>query len=480
MRKLLLPLFLGAALPGLALANPHAYPSGPNIGFGDSTALDRLQGNKKNPASPISDVRRGVRMGVIGFSLSYEIGDVEDIGDRFEEFEDSVDEFGDSLDEFDGISNNEDIDGLVELIEGGQRVQDSIVNLTDDLYLGLGIKGNVLPFPLEITSDTLRGSLFFDVDFDIRGNLSVHYGIPGDSPFSVLSTDTGDYHTDDDCNDFNGKPFCIDDDGNVYADSDPDNKIELDDEALGDPAALAQGAYTRTISIGYGTAVAQYPTGTLFAGGRLNHFEVELSRTASDFDDDMGDTLTDGYTSNQRQSTDFGLDAGLVWVSDWYQLGATLININTPSFAYHSVPQDCNGDSSCELLNDAIDRGDIERSQDYEMEPQLSLEAAAQTPGRNWLLSAALDANAVDGPFGEDYNDAYQWFTLGAAYQPSTALLPGARFGYRQNLAGSELSYLSGGFTLANFFSLDAAVSTDTVDSVPRGFMLSAGLETRF
>lgn len=484
MRKAILTLIIGSILPilpGLATANPHSYPSGPNIGFGDSTALDRLQGNKENPAAPISDVRRGLRMGVVGFSIAYELGDVDNFGDRFDNFETQVQEFEDSLDNF-GTNNDDDESVIVDLVESGKQAQQSVVDLTQGLYIGLGVKGNALPFPLEITSDALRGSLFLDVDFDVRSNISVLYGIPDDSPFSILSTDTNDYNVNGDCNDssdFSGKPFCINSGGDVF--SSPGEQVELDSTSLGEPSALVQGAFTRTISLGYGTTLSQNRAGTLFFGGRINHFAVELAQTAAGFEDEMMDTLQDGYKENRHSSTDVGLDAGLVWAGEWYRLGATAVNINGPTFAYSTIPESCGGEKSCELLNDAIERGDISRNRDYEMEPQLSFEGTIQTPGSSWLLSASADVNSVEGPFGKQFNDAYQWATLGAAYQPSAAWLPGARFSYRQNLAGSELSYVSGGLTLLGILSLDAAVATEMVDdTVPRGVMVSLGLETRF
>ena len=62
----------------------------------------------------------------------------------------------------------------------------------------------------------------------------------------------------------------------------------------------------------------------------------------------------------------------------------------------------------------------------------------------------------------------------------SSPALPGWRLGYRQNLAGSEIGYITGGVTLFRVLTLDAAMSTETVDSVPRAFMFNAGVGVRF
>lgn len=488
MRKILLPLLLTALIPGISAANPHGYPSGANIGFGDSTALERLQAKKKNPAAPMADVRRGVSIGIFGLSIGYEFGDLKDMDKKFEEFENNVNDLETKLEDIDAELEDFDegsLDAVTDLVESGQAVQSPIQEITDELYVGLGVKGSVLPFPLEITSEALRGSLFFDLDFDLRTNLSVLYGIPDSSPFSQLSTDKDDYgFSDGTCgsDDFTSHDFCVDDKGDIY--TAPNEQLELmesdGEDILGSPAAYVQAALTRTFSLGYGSAIYQNGNGTLFAGGRLNHFDVELTRVAAGFEDDPMETLQEEMDANRKNSSDFGLDAGVVWASDLYQFGATILNVNAPSFAYTAVPQSCDNNESCQLLNDAIERGDIERSQEYEMETQVSVEGAIQSPGRSWLVSASVDVNPVDGPFGEQFYDSYQWLSAGVAYQPDFALLPGIRFGYRQNMVGSELKYISGGVTLFNLLSLDAAATTEMVESVPRGFMLSAGLELSF
>jgi hypothetical protein len=96
------------------------------------------------------------------------------------------------------------------------------------------------------------------------------------------------------------------------------------------------------------------------------------------------------------------------------------------------------------------------------------------------VLNAAIDANAVMDPVGDDY----QWATFSAAYATNSWILPGFRVGYRSNLAGTELDYLDAGFTLFKVLNLDVAWGLDSVeidgDSAPRSLLVNLGLELSF
>ena len=59
--------------------------------------------------------------------------------------------------------------------------------------------------------------------------------------------------------------------------------------------------------------------------------------------------------------------------------------------------------------------------------------------------------------------------------------LPNIRAGYRQNLAGTELGYLSVGFTAFKFINFDISSALDTVKidgtELPQGVMTSIGFQ---
>lgn len=117
----------------------------------------------------------------------------------------------------------------------------------------------------------------------------------------------------------------------------------------------------------------------------------------------------------------------------------------------------------------------------YEMKPQLQLEGAVYSESQNWVVNAGLDANAVPDPVGRDF----QWLTLSGAYATDSWWIPGARVGYRTNLAGSKLSYVTGGLTMFKALSLDVAYGLDSVtddkgNSIPRSAMINLGLQMTF
>jgi hypothetical protein len=71
------------------------------------------------------------------------------------------------------------------------------------------------------------------------------------------------------------------------------------------------------------------------------------------------------------------------------------------------------------------------------------------------------------------------------SYYGDSHFLPGVRVGYRQNMAGTELSYASLGLTFLKRLNVDLAVALDTVededgDELPRGGYFSIGYDTAF
>ncbi|WP_200192373.1 conjugal transfer protein TraF [Halorhodospira abdelmalekii] len=471
-----------------ALAYHPYHPPGSSLGFGDATRYDQLQSSKRNPAGPISASNRGVRMGILGIGVGAELGKVDDFADDFEQLGDDFDKlegFDERIRDFEDTittlkdtpgPNSEDElrDALESLDQDIKDLQDLEIAVNDLLnllgergYLAIGVTGNHAPFPLEVTHDALRGSVTVDLEYGFRGHVSVLHGAELATGLRDIdfSTDPEDYLENGELN-------------TEKLDTLLDTDLKLDDDAIEKQleqfGGYIRGIQTRTLSIGYGTAVYTHPQGILFAGGRLNHHQVELSRVVVSFDDDAGDTLSDEWDSNSRERSAFGVDAGVMWVGDGYRAGATARNLNSPSFKYPQVRDN-------ETYDRATARGEIDTGASYTMEPQLTVEGAVSLgEDERWLVGAALDLNEIEGPFADNSENAYQWATIGASYHHPRFYIPSARLGYRKNLAGTELGYISGGLTLFNLFNLDLAVATERVDSVPRGFFANLGFETAF
>ena len=462
---------LAALLPLTAAANHQ--PPGSALGFGDATRFADTQGSKQNPAGPIAGSERGVRMGVFSLGLSYEVGDVDDFGDDFEDLGDDFEALEGLPDEIEALDpvDEDAIDDLAnrigELQDLERRTNDLLNDLGEDGYLTAGAMGQFVPFPFETTHDALRGSLLVDLEYSARGHLSVLHEGELTTAAAQLSDHPGDYGFDENC----GETYCIDEDGNVYRDGDLlDLEADINLDGFG---GYIRSAITRTFTLGYGTTVYDNPHGLLFAGAQLKHHQVELSRMTVGFDDDAGSKLSDEFGENSQTDSDIGVDLGVMWVSDHYRAGASIANLIEPTFDYPAVEGEATYDK-------ATARGEVDPDESYRMERQLNVEGAVHTADGRWLLGGSLDLNAADGPFADGSEDAYQWLTVGGAYRPPHAALPGWRLGYRQNLAGSEIGYITGGVTLFRVLTLDAGMSTETVDSVPRAFMFNAGVGVRF
>ncbi len=70
---------------------------------------------------------------------------------------------------------------------------------------------------------------------------------------------------------------------------------------------------------------------------------------------------------------------------------------------------------------------------------------------------------------------------MSAGFTNDSFWLPAGRIGYRQNLTGTELGYVSIGFTAFKIFNFDIASALDTVKidgkKLPQGLMGSIGFE---
>lgn len=183
----------------VALASDPAHPRGSMLGWGNATQDGTLDRSAAQPAGPIARANRGVRMGVLGVGIAAEIGDVDDFGDDFEAIGDDLDDLEDTIDRIEAgdFDDPEELVGAIELMQSvDRRANDLLVDLNEDGYLSLGVRGNHAPFPLELTNDWLRGSLTLDLDYQIRAQVDVLADERLRTPFGDLSTDPGDYEVD--------------------------------------------------------------------------------------------------------------------------------------------------------------------------------------------------------------------------------------------------------------------------------------------
>ncbi len=242
-----------------------------------------------------------------------------------------------------------------------------------------------------------------------------------------------------------------------------------------DTTLLTRAAGVSEFALGYSRQLMKRDSGVLLGGLRAKYYKVGLTRVATRLGSvtDAEQLFQDIRDAEFSYDNNFGIDLGVLWVSEHYRLGVTATNLNEPGFTFPAL------DVSSYQPGGAI-ANQLGQEYVYTMTRQLKLEGSLYTANRKWVISGGLDANAAADPMGDDY----QWATISAAYLTDSWLMPGGRVGYRSNLAGEALNYVTLGATLFRIFNIDLAMSLEnvTIDgtTVPRGAMINMGLALTF
>ena len=238
-----------------------------------------------------------------------------------------------------------------------------------------------------------------------------------------------------------------------------------------DSSILTKSTQTTELNLGYSRQAWSTSSGNLYLGAEARLYLMQLSRVSVRFGDitdseELFDAIRD---ANFRSDENLGVDLGALWVGNNYQLGVQVTNINEPTFKFPDV-------------NLAPYRSDIairflQRDKRYTMDRQLKFEASLFTGDRRWSGHLGYDADPATDPMG----DRFQWVTVSGGFTTDSWWFPSGRIGYRQNLVGTELKYVSIGFTAFRIFNFDIASALDTVkidgQKLPQGLMLSLGFE---
>ena len=229
-------------------------------------------------------------------------------------------------------------------------------------------------------------------------------------------------------------------------------------------------------SLGYSEMVSRTENSALILGGRLNYHKLALDRklTVLTEDGDSSVSYGDYFMSRETVEQNIGLDLGLILASRYYQIGASVSNINEPEFDYIPLGN-CAGLSGTDLniCNAAIrlaDKNFLSLKETYKMKAQMTFDFAIKSKDQAFSIATSLDANSIKDPLG----DKYQWATTSISFFSPTAFLPGIRAGYRKNLVGSELSYLTAGVTLGRRLDIDIAYAAEN-DQGASGVFFSIG-----
>ena len=466
---------LAAAVP--ALSAPMYQPNGANLTYGDVRHPRSLLASPSNPAAGVAnldaDTERKRRGAFAAGVLGLEYGDVGNLFDTIDDLAESFApsdtarfaELGVSLQNIDIA--NPDLRGLLETALVQVGVQETLADVIESEGYGrLFVAADV---PYSVGTELLGGAWNFDFNYSAVSTVfSVAQPIEAfDVDAALAELQNGFNLTPGDA------PELFELTGGVNLRIDPsDGSVALTLE--NDTFLLTKAGEVTTFSGGYSRTVKTSDAGRLHVGGKVQIYRVGLVRVGARFGDltdseELFDAIRD---ARFKYSMGLGLDVGALWVSDNYQLGATLTNINEPSFNYTEI-------STADLTDQTITNF-IEPDRTYKMERQLKLEASAFTSDHKWSVNMAVDTNAIKDPVGFEH----QWFTLSGGVETGKWWLPSVRVGYRKNLAGTELDYLSLGVTLLKLVNLDVASTLDTVEiddmTLPRGVMASIGFEVAF
>lgn len=451
-----------AAVPVVHAQAVFPMASGQNLTLGSGSNPRTVQTAGTNPAAPVTAEMGGYWFGLGGVGAGYEVGDFDDLIDRAEGFEDRLDALEESTNPVAAAAEAQALE---------TDLGDYLGAIGDAGYLKLFFTAQPPLLPVGGKLSGLGGA--FTLGVTAIGGSKI--GFVGDCVQAVNGTEVAGM----DCTDIEAAGAALDCD------------VDCDDVST-DFSGYVRAAAGAVVSLGYSGGVYHSRAGSLYMGGRLNAYTLELGKAfievGSDDDDDAADQAEDTLDGATERSTEMGLDLGMVWSSHNFRAGATLRNINEPEFAYPDLT-DClqfenEVQDSC-LVGQRLAAdypGLIELKETYVMERQLQLESAVYSSDRVWTLSLSYDAD----PARDATGDEYQWATASASYTPATVgwLVPGFRVGYRQNQAGSELDMLTAGLSLFRVVNLDVAAATDEVendgDEVPRSAMVNLSFELYF
>ncbi len=478
--------FLVSAVAALVAAGPATagqpyQPPGTNLTLGDVTHGQRVQSASGNPAAGAADNARSAgrpaRGTVLSLAGGIEYGNVQDIFDLYDDiangYEPSPPDSGVDLptqlpEEPGGIDLGQIWDRLDPDTQAAiQAVADEVVTqaallavISQEGYARAWLAGDA---PIMIGQPLAGGTWTFGVNWS---GSSKAFGIVDPIEFDREEAEQRLQDWFDQLPAFREPRVALSDD--VQLDVDPDTNAVLF-SLRNDSSLVAKATRTTDLSFGYSRPAMNAASGTLYLGVEGHLYLQQLSRYTARFGDitDSEELFDEIRNADFRSDEGFGVDVGALWVGENYQLGAQLINVNEPEFEFPDV--------NLEPYSSPVAIRRLRQDQVFRMDRQLKLEGSWFSRSRRWSMHLGYDVDPVSDALG----DRYQWTTLSLGYASDSAWVPSARFGIRQNLAGTELGYLSAGITAFKFVNFDVASALDTVSidgrNLPQGLMLSLG-----
>lgn len=253
-------------------------------------------------------------------------------------------------------------------------------------------------------------------------------------------------------------------------------------------AAYVKAGQVMELALGFSRPVWQQPGRRLIVGGSLRYLQAKLSKQvvaleAIEDDNDVEDVLKDSYDVNERKSSNVTVDVGAIYDAANYRVGVTFANLTEPDFEYGAIGSNCgllSGSAQYNCFTAAYFSDRIALNETWTLERLATLEGAVFFASGAGSLAASVDLNEVHDPVG----DLNQNLKVALGYKTQTNWLPDLRAGYRKNLAGTELSSASLGFTFFGAVHLDVSCGLESTkidgSSVPRTAAFNLGFEMSY
>jgi hypothetical protein len=453
-------------------AGPVYQPPGANLTYGDVTHGQRVQSASSNPAAAAADLARGEGRGTRGTVISgaagLEYGNVQDLFDFYDkvtgayEPSDPGSGGGPGQDPDDKPDGGIDLGDILDMLDPEFRealdaIANEVVAQTALLALiaaeGYGKAWVSADAPFLLGTEHFGGAWTFGVNWS--GSAKA-YGL----------TEAIDFDRD-------AAREAIADWVNTQIVDRP-QQLPISDHIIltprpglnalffaidNDSSLLTKSTRTTELNLGYSRQAWAGNAGRLFLGAEARLYLMQLSRLSVRFGDitdseELFDAIRDADFSTDEE---IGIDLGALWVADNYQLGVQVTSVNEPDFVFPDVnlAPYRNPNSIRFLLRDK----------------------KYKTQDRSWSAHLGYDADPATDPMG----DRFQWLTMSMGFTTDSWWMPGARIGYRKNLAGTELAYLGVGITAFRIVNFDIASALDTVsidgEKLPQGLMFSVGFQ---
>ena len=481
--KILLSL-LTALIAANVAAGPVYQPAGANLTLGDVTHGNRLQSASSNPAAAAADRARAggkpVRGTVVSGAAGLEYGNVQNLFDLYNELTQAYapsdpgtgggpgQDPGDKPD--DGINIGDILDTLDPQIQDTLNALAREVATQTVLLLLIREEGYAKAWlaadaPFVFDKQVLGGTWTLGVNWS---GSSKTYGITEPIEFDL---DAARQAIEDWVNALPiDRPASLSISDDIVLTPQPGtNSVFL--AITNDSSLVSKSSQTTEFSLSYSREALSRESGALYFGAQANIYLKQLSRLSVRFGDitnseELFDAIRD---ADFRTDEGAGLDLGVLWVANNYQLGVQVTNINEPKFVFPDV-------NLAPYRSESIISA-LENDKTYVMDRQFKLEASLFSQDRRWSAHLGYDVDSATDALG----DRFQWLTLSGGFMTDSWWIPSARIGYRQNLAGTEIGYISVGATLFKYVNIDIASALDTVkidgQKLPQGVMGSIGFE---